>query len=160
MTRVLLVDVFEPVAVRHFDFLQDPLESDLAVVESASRDSSQRVLSPLPARDPDDTPDSESVHSRISRTSRVTNGSAVGAGKISHAASAMSLSSHASHGTTPRPKLVSLKCGHSHSLAQDSRGGVWAWGCNAHGQVVYGVRHNVLRPRQLDLSEHIPGGEK
>ena len=52
-----------------------------------------------------------------------------------------------------RPRIVAVKCGHSHAIAVDHTGGVWAWGCNAHGQVVHHKLEHIATPTQVTLTD-------
>lgn len=149
--------MLEPSPVRYFDFLADFAASETsadpaAVLPSVPPQTPGSMLSSpsLDTREGDDG-DSESVHSRMSWLSKSTSTSLASR----HTAMPGGVLS-----PTMRPRLVALRSGHSHSLAQDSRGNVWSWGCNAHGQVVQGVRSNITRPRQLDMKAVIPEGDR
>lgn len=149
-------DVFEPVSIRHFDFVVDSYETEI-VTEAAG--SSRLVSSPSVPR-AEGEHDVESVHSRMTSASKAKSTSSYRTAALSHAPSLLSVSSSSSAGAMPRPRLSAIQCGHSHVLARDSKGGMWAWGSNAHGQVVQKVHSNVLRPRQIDLRPVMAEGDK
>ncbi len=60
----------------------------------------------------------------------------------------------------PGPRFIAVASGHSHSLALDRAGNVWAWGCNAHGQAIQGLRQHVLCPRQVLLNPRVPTSDR
>ena len=60
----------------------------------------------------------------------------------------------------PGPRFIAIASGHSHSLALDRAGNVWAWGCNAHGQAIQGLRQHVLAARQVLLNPRVPPDDR